>query len=371
MNECSKVNFKMLLYCDEAVVSKSLFLKHYFMDLKTTISMRVKASVIILILSLFFSVAKSQTTFRNSKQNFKVVGYYFLRSALRDTSYADSNYIFLNKITHLNIAFINPDSNGNFNQQLAIDSLVKKAHQKNVKVLASIAGGGPHEYYHQLLQKDKRKIFISNLISLVKRYHFDGIDVDLEGEDIDLNYADFITELSDALQPLHKLMTSAIATAYKDILPDKALRRFDFVNVMSYDNTGPWRPDNPGDHSPYSMAVADLDYWHNIRAIPKNKLVLGLPFYGYGFGPKDSPVLSMDYKHIVALYPNAQLSDTLALRGNMFLYFNNKDMIKRKTQLAMQKASGVMIWQLLGDADGGNSLLNVINEVINEKKSKN
>jgi GH18 family chitinase len=330
--------------------------------------MRLKIPVISIILSLFFSSVKSQTATSNPDSNFKVVGYYFLRSALQDSLATDSSYAFLNKITHLNIAFINPDSNGNFNQQLAIDSLVKKAHQKNVKVLASIVGGGPHEYYHRLLQKNKRQLFISNLISLVKKYHLDGIDVDLEGNDIDRNYADFVTELSGALKPLHKLMTSAIATAYKDILPDKALRQFDFVNVMSYDNTGPWRPDDPGDHSPYSMAVADLDYWHNIRAVPQNKLVLGLPFYGYGFGPKDSPVLSLDYKQIVALYPNAQLSDTLFLPGNTVLYFNNKNMIKRKTELALQKASGVMIWQLQADAEGGNSLLNVIDEVVNQEE---
>jgi GH18 family chitinase len=71
----------------------------------------------------------------------------------------------------------------------------------------------------------------------------------------------------------------------------------------------------------------------------------------------------------VALYPNAQLSDTLVLPGNTILYFNNKDMIKRKTELALQKASGVMIWQLQGDAEGENSLLNVINEVVSETKN--
>jgi GH18 family chitinase len=328
---------------------------------------RLKNTFIIILFSFFFLPAKSQTKIKNPRSTFKVVGYYFLRAALKDSSYADSNYLFLNKITHLNIAFINPDSGGNFNQKFAIDTLVKRAHQKNVKVLASIAGGGLHEYYHQLLKKNNRQLFISNLISLVKQYNLDGIDVDLEGDDIDRNYADFVTELSGALKPLHKLMTSAIATAYKEELPDKALRQFDFLNVMSYDNTGPWQPDDPGDHSPYSMAVEDLDYWHNKRGIPKNKLVLGLPFYGYGFGPKDSPVVSMDYKRIVSLYPNAQFSDTLALPGNMFLYFNNMEMIKRKTQLAIQKAGGVMIWELQGDAEGENSLLDVIYDVVHGK----
>lgn len=329
--------------------------------------MRLKITFIIVLFSLFFLPAKSQTKNQKSKNTFKVVGYYFLRSALKDSSFADRNYLFLNKVTHLNIAFINPDSDGNFVQKFTIDTLVKKAHQKRVKVLASIGGGGSHEYYHALLQKNKRQLFISNLISLVKQYNLDGVDVDLEGDDIDRNYTDFVTELSGALKSLHKLMTSAIATAYKDELSDKALRQFDFVNVMSYDNTGPWQPDDPGDHSPFSMAVEDLNYWHNKRAIPKNKLVLGLPFYGYGFGPKDSPVVSLDYKTIVALYPNSQVSDTLSLPGNMFLYFNNKEMIKRKTQLAMQKAGGVMIWQLQGDSEGENSLLDVIYDVVHGK----
>lgn len=303
---------------------------------------------------------------KNSSNQFKVVGYYFLNAALRDTAQTDSNYSFLNKITHLNIAFINPDSSGNFNQDLAIETLIKKAHDKNVKVLASIAGGGPHPYYSPLLQDNEREMFIENLVDMTKRYQLDGIDVDLEGDDIDDNYEKFVIELAASLHASHKIITAAIATTYKDQLPDKALKQFDFVNVMSYDRTGPWRTQDPGDPSPYSMAVEDLDYWHNVRQIPKNKLVLGLPFYGYGFGNVDSPVVSLNYKQIVALYPN-ELSDTLNMPSNTVMYFNNLATIKKKTKLAMQKGGGVMIWQLLGDADGKQSLLSAIDSVIHGK----
>jgi GH18 family chitinase len=298
---------------------------------------------------------------------FKIVGYYFLYTAVRDTVHADSTYQFLNKITHLNIAFINPDSLGDFRSDLSIDTLIKKAHQKNVKVLASIGGGGLHPYYSVLLDNKNRKIFIRNLVSLVKRYDLDGIDVDLEGSDIDKNYEKFIIELTASLKPLKKLITAAIATTYKDLLPDKALKQFDFVNVMSYDLTGPWRSQDAGDPSPYSMAVEDLDYWHNERGIPKEKLVLGLPFYGYGFSKVDSPVVSMSYKQIISLYPNSALSDTLNLPGNVVMYYNNMATIKKKTELAIQKGGGVMIWQLLGDANGNNSLLNAIYQVVQEK----
>ena len=322
-------------------------------------------SLIILLLLVTPTEVFSQQKNRSAQIPFKVVGYYFLQSALRDTIYADSNYLFLNKITHLNIAFINPDSSGNFRQDLAIDTLIQKAHNKNVKVLASIAGGGPHPYYAVLLQDDKREMFINNLLSMVGRYNLDGIDVDLEGSDIDNNYGDFVIQLAASLKRNKKLITAAIATAYKDQLPDKALKQFDFVNIMSYDNTGPWSPGQPGNHSPYTMAVADLHYWHNTRIIPKVKLVLGLPFYGYGFGALDSPVVSMDYKRVVSLYPNDE-SDTVLLPGNTILYYNNIGTLKRKTALALKEAGGIMIWQLLGDTSGENSLLNSLYRVIHQ-----
>lgn len=328
--------------------------------------MKIKSLFLILPLLLLSFKTISQVRSNALPNSFKIVGYYFLYTAVRDTIHADSTYQFLNKITHLNIAFINPDSAGNFRNDLAIDTLIKKAHQKNVKVLASLGGGSAHPYFAALLDNKNRKMFIDNLVSMVKRYDLDGVDVDIEGDDIDGNYTKFVVGLAAALKPEKKLITAAIATAYKDQLPDKALKQFDFVNIMSYDNTGPWRPQDPGDPSPYSMAVDDLDYWHDTRGIPEEKLVLGLPFYGYGFGKDNSPVVSMNYNQIVSLYPNSELSDTLNLPRDVVMYFNNIATIKEKTELAMQKGGGVMIWQLLGDAPGSNSLLNAIYQLVHK-----
>ncbi len=322
------------------------------------------AGLLALLLNLTFVVAQKKNDPAN---NFKIVGYYFLNAALRDTTYADSNYLFLNQLTHLNIAFINPDSAGIFKQDLKIDTLVKKAHEKNVKVLASIAGGGTHSYYAILLRQDNRRAFITELIRMVTRYNLDGIDVDLEGSDIDENYGSFVAELATALKRQKKIITAAIATAYKDQLPDKALKRFDFVNIMSYDRTGPWTPASPGNHSPFSMAQEDLDYWGNVRAIQREKLVLGLPFYGYGFGALDSPVLSMDYRQIVLLYPGSDSLDSLVFPQNVTMYYNSASTIKRKTKLAIDKAAGVMIWQLLADSPGENSLLNAIYGIVHKR----
>ena len=66
---------------------------------------------------------------------------------------------------------------------------------------------------------------------------------------------------------------------------------------MSYDRTGPWRPEKPGPHAAYEHAVEDLEYFGVVRKRPKDKMTLGLPFYGYGYGPElTSKAISMNYK---------------------------------------------------------------------------
>jgi len=140
------------------------------------------------------------------------------------------------------------------------------------------------------------------------------------------------------------------------------------MNVMSYDHTGPWAPEKPGPHSTYEQAEEDLAYFKMTRGIPKEKLTLGVPFYGYGFGPGvTTPAISMNYGEITSQFPAAELTDQLDMQGSMVMYYNGIPTIKRKTLLAKKEASGIMIWQLSGDAAGAKSLLNVIYEVAVKK----
>ncbi|MGZ3874086.1 MAG: hypothetical protein ACXVJD_14285, partial [Mucilaginibacter sp.] len=114
------------------------------------------------------------------------------------------------------------------------------------------------------------------------------------------------------------------------------------------------------------MAVADLDYWTNGRGIPKEKLSLGLPFYGYGFGAGAPSEIS--FGRLADQYPGAENTDQLSVAGGGIIYYNGIPTIKNKTQLALQRAGGIMIWQLMGDGKGDKSLLNVINDTIAHSK---
>lgn len=318
--------------------------------------MKQKIFLIIPLLTLFISPVRSQ----GSVPPFRVVGYYGLNAAMEDV-----NSRTFKKLTHINLWFLNPDSLGNFTRDLSpLKAFVTKAHKKNVKVLFSIGGGSKQEQYHHLLKDDKRPLLISNLVAEVLKYNLDGVDVDLEGSNIDEYYEKFVVELAQSLRAQNKMITAAIAIYYKDQLTDKALAVYDFVNVMSYDRTGPWRPEKPGPHAAYEHAVEDLDYFATIRKIPKENMTLGVPFYGYGYGPElTSKAISMNFQEIVTTFPGAEMKDQWTMPDGMILYYNGIPTIKRKVTLAKEKASGIMIWQVLGDARGSKSLLRTINKV--------
>jgi chitinase len=317
--------------------------------------MKYKIFTVILGLSLLILPVKA----RNDKSDFKIVGYYSFHSVMKGF-----HKFPFKLVTHVNLFFVNPDSLGNFTQDFsALMPFISKAHKKNVKVLFSIGGGSEHPFYHKLLLDENRATLVEKLVSIAIKFNFDGIDVDLEGRDIDKNYESFVVELAGSLKSHQKLTTSAVAIYYKDQISDRVLAQYDFVNIMVYDRTGPWRPENPGQHSSYANAVDDLEYFGKERNMPAGKMVLGVPFYGYAFGPElTSPAKSMNYGQIVSSFHGSELRDEWKMEGGYTMYYNGIPTIKMKTELAKEKASGIMIWQLGGDARGSKSLLKVINK---------
>lgn len=304
------------------------------------------------------SGVKAQGNTNTNTTKFRVVGYLRYEGNLVD----EASAIDMSMITHLNVAFINPAQDGTFSVDDDLKKVAIMAHAKGVQILASIAGGTPPAYLSTLIAPASQAKFIASLVKLTDDNLLDGIDVDLEQAFVDNNYQSFVTNLAAALKAKKKLTTAAIATVYADSYPDKALAQLDFINVMSYDKTGPWNQAKPGQHSPYSMAVEDMAYWSGTRGIAKEKLSLGVPFYGYGFGTNAPESLS--FAEILAAYPGSENEDQVTVAGGGIMYYNGIPTIKSKTELALSKAGGIMIWQLRQDAKGASSLLGTINAVI-------
>lgn len=294
----------------------------------------------------------------NSKsKSARVVGY------LSSDNFNKMTSVQFCKLTHLNLSFANPDGAGNLNVKGDIDEVIKYAKSSNptIKIGISLAGGVITEEqaanWSLLIDNpENRPEFIKKIINFVEVHKLDGVDVDLEWDAVTSGYSDFVVELKSALKIKSKFITAALPnnTRFTNI-NSEALNAFDFINIMAYDMTGPWSPDKPGQHSALNDAKLGIDFWGKMQNIPKEKLTLGVPFYGYNF--TNPIVTSAIYGQIVAT-------------GNQFadqdefgqIYYNGRPTIEQKVQLASETTGGIMIWELGQDSFDEYSLLDVIHE---------
>ncbi len=289
---------------------------------------------------------------------FKVVGY------LGAGNFNRLEQLELDKLTYLNLAFGNPDKDGNliFEGNTDITAVVSKAHSVNLKVFVSLAGGGSPDtvIWKSMLQKKSRSAFIKNIVDFVEKNNLDGVDVDIEWNlfpYVGKTYNDFVIELHDALHAKGKGITAALgASNLPETVSNEALEAYDFINVMVYDKTGVWNPGVIGPHSPYSYAEEAIRYWTVERSIPADRITLGVPFYGFDFTP---PARYIDYSEIIADDPLLAYVDSVGMR-----YYNGIPAIVKKTELAKKSLAGIMIWEISCDMPGDMSLLRAIDQTL-------
>lgn len=302
-----------------------------------------------------------------SAQNFRVVGY--LPQYRMD--FVDK--LRFDYLTHLNIAFANPDSEGMLTTgKNNIRPAIETGHECGVKVLISLGGG--HLYpewkaaWTKYLKAENRSVFVKNIICYLKENNLDGVDVDLEWKDVSKDYSPFILELKQALSVEGKLLTAALPGKHRyPNISDQALSAFDFINIMAYDACGPWNPKRPGQHSSGEFAEKCIDYWTIQHGIKPENISLGLPCYGYNFS-NPSNVYGFYYRSMVEKDLEHRYKDQV---GGM--YYNGIPTIKSKTQLAIDKVGGVMMWEISQDAVdtlSDYSLLKAVNETVRSNDEK-
>ena len=269
------------------------------------------------------------------------------------------------KLTHLNLAFANPGSNG----KLIINDfsgVVVRARNENsnIKIYISIGGGYLTDeqasiWSNSIDIKDNRPIIINEIVSFVVDNSLDGVDVDLEWQYVTSGYSNFVIELKSALSAKGKGMTAALPGTTKfDNITQEALQTFDFINIMAYDFTGPWNPTASGQHSSYNNAVESINFWKN-TGISQSKLTLGVPFYGYDFS-NSSNVTSFTFGQMVSTNNSYSEIDNVDMK-----FYNGRPTIKSKVKLASEQVSGIMIWELGQDSFSDYSLLKTIHKEYN------
>ena len=295
----------------------------------------------------------------------RVVGYY---STCCFSEYDKIQYC---KLTHLNIAFANPQTDGTIVLPRNSGDLLKnvmdtaRSQNSNIKIYISLAGGWlsdemANTWKNFLASPQDRPILIEKIVSYVLENGFDGVDVDLEWQYVTTGYSDFVIELRDALKAQSKGITAAYPSETRySLINEEALNALDFINLMVYDYTGPWNP-SPGQHSSYNHAKRGINFWKNTVGINPSKLTLGVPFYGYDF-QNSTTVKSFTYGSMVDSDVSNSEKDNV---GNK--YYNGRPTIANKVKLASQNLSGIMIWRLGADSFSEYSLLETIHKTYTD-----
>jgi chitinase len=296
--------------------------------------------------------ATAPSVIETPSSRFRIIGYATMWDSVVDEIQYD-------KLTHINYAFLLPKPDGTFNypdQPETLKGIVAEAHAHKVKVLISIGGGGLDGPFEALASDAaKRAVFVRGALNYVSEFELDGVDIDWESPnpgDSAQNYLSLMTELRAAL-PQDKLLTSAVASHghSADGIPSEVFALVDFLNIMAYDGS-------ETDHSPYSLAEQALDYWSE-RGLPKEKTILGVPFYGRPIG--------VTYRELIQTDLTAADRDVSEYERKK-IYYNGLATMQRKTELALERASGIMIWELAFDTTDETSLLGVISRTASKLK---
>ncbi len=300
-------------------------------------------------------------------ESFKIVAY---MPSYRDP--ATINIAKYKMITHLFYAFleINAAGDGSLNtlsQPLRFDIVKQRAKANGVKFGISVSGTSSY-FVAMATTATSRTKFVKNVVDFAKNNNLDGVDLDWEypSTTVGINSADnytlLVQELSTELHKLNKFLSAAVTPAVyaggiRDGVKAGAIAAVDFFNIMQYDGTG-YDTNEPLNHASLKMTNASLDYWLNIKGLPYKKAILGMPLYG-----KDATgINSKAFRDIEASGANVNLN--LATVGEVTYGFNGIPLIKLKTQIAKDRANGIMFWEFAHDSDTNNSLIKAANDQL-------
>ncbi len=301
----------------------------------------------------------------------------------------DHSKIDYRHLTHIAHAFTKPDSDGNLiiDEGYIYPELVREAHKHGIKIIMSTGGWERSEGFPGMASSaENRERFITQVIGFCKKHHYDGVDIDWEyvsnKEELE-NFVRFIGELSRALKALNPPLQLSMAVPSghfwgRWIDYEALIDEFDYISFMTYDYHGQWS-DHSGHNAPLYTCNSDLcgsmndTYTYSqIRKVPKQKLLLGIPFYGRSFDceglyQRFQNSQFYGYREIMKFFESGweRVWDECAkvpyLRnpeGTEIICYDDEHSISLKCKYVKDKqVAGIIIWDLSEDYAQGNSVL--------------
>ena len=264
---------------------------------------------LIAVLPLLICAVVITTSFSPAKKKKPVIIGYV--GGFRGLINTDS--INIRRLSHINYAFVDVKDNRAWLHNEATDTVnlrkLSELKQKNpgLNILISLGGWSwSKNFSDAVLTDSSTRNFANSCIDIVAKYNLDGVDIDWEypGMKGDNNkfrpedkehYTLLFKYLREGLDSLNRLtgrkyyLTTAVGASQSYIdhtEMDKVQQYADYINLMSYDYKG-GNDTISGHHTNLYSSPDDSDEStdRSVKAflaagVPKNKLVVGLGFYG-------------------------------------------------------------------------------------------
>lgn len=216
--------------------------------------------------------------------------------------------------------------------------IFQKAHNSGTSVVLTLTQMDNNDILALMDNPSGQSTAISKAVDLVKSKGLDGVNIDFEymgdpGDDYRNKFTAFIKNLSDSFHreiPGSSVTVSVYASAIKDpkIYNIKELSKVsDSLFMMAYDfavsgsenaiPTSPLYGYKQGKYW-YDISTAVDDF---LKVMPSNKLILGLPWYGYNYSVTQPQVDAQTYPYYggdAQMY--GQISDISAKSPNISSY---------------------------------------------------
>lgn len=224
-------------------------------------------------------------------------------------------------------------------------SLAGQSGERRLRL--GVAGG---EWLKMVKDAIASENFANHIKQLLDQHNLDGVDLDFEWPTSSSDYSDYSLAIVKLRQVLgnHVFFTVSLHPVAYKITPQAV----DAVDFISYQCYGPAVM-----RFPYEQFVADAEA-ATAYGIPKDKLVMGIPFYG-----SDGNSIAAYFDFVNNGLTDTS-TDTYTYNGNTYT-FNSQNTVRRKVQYVCAEGyAGVMSWDLATDVDITHtmSLLKVIKE---------
>lgn len=306
-------------------------------------------------------------------------------------------------LTHIAHAFIFPFADGSLDVSgfSHYPELIQTAHQHGVKIVISVGGWDvARTPRFALLAADPaaRTRFVTNVKDFCQTYGYDGADIDWEypapadRANATLLFQEFRAAFNDAV-PRLSLSIAAPSGDWSGRYDWNVMKEvLDWIGIMTYDFYGSWTTKAGPNSALYGSAATTDQGWidnsmahYKAKGIPAEKLLFGIPFYGWQFnastlfGPSTGAT-QLTYINIAPLLQQGWVRHWDAPTRTPFLvnpqgtrvisYDDSTSIAEKVAYLKSQSLGGVIIWAIGQDfANGQQPLLKSLGTALSPATS--